>query len=98
MSDLSTDSVNDKLFRGLSRLETAGHERDALGFALAALHGALEDFLRLWVAGHAYVPESSRAAALDRGAFSWKDLLAHLREYGRLTDDLGDLPNLAAQL
>src|SRR5687767_7143694 len=91
MGDLSPVSVEEKLWLGLRRLEAAGESPDGLGLCLTSLHGSLEDFLRLWLAGHPYVPEGARAAALDRRAFSWKDLLTHLDHYGRLPPELAEL-------
>lgn len=81
MSKIDSTSVDRKLSLGLGRLEKAGSDPERLGPALTAIHGALEDHLRLWVAGHPHVSEASRIEALDRGAFTWRDLLRHLGEY-----------------
>lgn len=83
MAAISRTSVDEKLSFGLQRLQRAGDEPDALGMALTAIHGALEDYLRLWLSEHPDVAREGASDALDRGTFSWRDLLAHLDLYGQ---------------
>jgi hypothetical protein len=83
MAAISKTSVADKLNLGLQRLHRAGDEPDALGMALTAVHGALEDYLRLWLSQQPDVAREGGIDPLDRGAFSWRDLLAHLDQYGQ---------------
>jgi len=62
-------------------------DRDLLGVALLALHGALEDYFRERLATHPHVPATDAAAVTDVGQCSWKRLLRLAGEHAGLRHD-----------
>lgn len=84
---------SDKLRQGLSVLESAGDNPILLGNALLNLHGALEDYLRDWIARHPYLPFEVRNG--DRHGVTWPVIRKCVTNYSSLPDDLYELPEWA---
>lgn len=84
MGTISHETVQKKLQLGQGRLAQAGHHPDAMALALTAIHGALEDFLRLWLRQHPHVSGHSVGCS-DRGTTSWRELQTYLRQGAELS-------------
>lgn len=80
MAGLTRGSAETKLALGKKRLRTAADE-DALGMALTAIHGALEDYLRFWLHDHPHAPSTLKLSALERSIVTWRELRAGLSQY-----------------
>ena len=77
---MSVISIQEKLQRGRRILSKAGNDPDLLSPALTAIHGALEDACRGWLA----TPEIRRQHnidVLDNSKASWKVLLELMPRY-----------------
>jgi hypothetical protein len=76
-------SVDEKLERGFERLAQAEGNRDMLGAALLAIHGALEDHLRAILAESATLGEEDRAV-LERRDTGWSTLTRLAQQHANL--------------
>ena len=91
MASRNADSARQKLSLGTKRLEQAGDDPDRLGLSLQAVHGALEDYLRVWISEHPHVPAETRREIFDLREYNWRDLLDHLDAYAKLDHELREL-------
>ncbi|MEI6181472.1 MAG: hypothetical protein WCP31_12005 [Chloroflexales bacterium] len=66
---------------GLTRLEAAGENQSTLGQALLSFHGALEDYIRFFLATNSAVPAETREVVRDRGKTQWRDLVMFAQRY-----------------
>lgn len=77
---MTVTSVKEKLQRGKRILGKAGNDPDLLSPALTAIHGAMEDACRMWLAA----PEIRRQHGIDvlnNSKASWKVLLELMPRY-----------------
>jgi hypothetical protein len=79
------DSAEEKLRRGVVRLETAGDDRGLLGQALLMIHGALEDSFRDRLARNTALDPQLRAQVREVQHVQWKQLLDLMTMHGGLS-------------
>jgi hypothetical protein len=83
---MQTQTVQEKLDRGLELLQNAGHDPNILGTALQSIHGALEDHVRTLLSKNSAIPIAQRSRIGDRGAVKWKELLDLMQHYENLSE------------